>query len=89
MSALSEMVVDSYCGDGPSGLGVIVKKLVIDEVRRRKSSRTVAKAKGRSNLSRTAEKGVSESYSGVSNDSGHRVAGIAVSSGVVMHKFCS
>ncbi len=70
-SALSEITVDWCCRDGASGSGLIVKRQVMNEVRRRTSSRIVVNAEGMSKISRTEEKGVPEPYNGFSNDSGH------------------
>ena len=84
------MLMVSSFGEGSSGSRLMVPRLAMDEVRRRTSSRMVVNANGREKLSSKVEKGVPDSYKGVSQVSGQCNAVIEVkSSDCRMHRACS
>ena len=84
------MITDWFWFIRASGSGLLLKKFVIEEVRRRKSSRITANEDGTLKFSRTVENKAPESHNGLSNDSGHWDIEILHDSwGLTMRKFCS
>ena len=84
------MIIDWFRYIGASGSGLLLKEFVIEEVRRRKSSRITANGGDTLKFSRTVENKAPESHKGLSNDSGHWDIEILHDSwGLTIRKFCS